>query len=106
MTPALEAVVAAVIWIESGGVATAKSGCYRGLMQVCTKWAHCAPDELYDPETNKREGTRLLLFWKRKAGGDWAKALAAYNCGWGGLKGKCGTGYAARVLTRAQKQSK
>ena len=34
--------------------------------------------------------------------GDWGKALAAYNCGWGGLRGTCGKHYAARVLRLAR----
>jgi len=71
-------------------------------MQVCTRWAHCTPDELYDPATNRREGERLLRYWYRQGGNDWGKALAAYNCGWNGLKGKCGTAYANRVLRLAR----
>ena len=71
-------------------------------MQVCTRYAHCKPDELYDPVINRREGERLLLYWYRKGGNDWSKGLAAYNCGWGGLKGKCGTAYANRVLRLAR----
>jgi len=71
-------------------------------MQVCTRYAHCTPDELYDPEINRREGERLLRYWYRHSHGDWGKALAAYNCGWGGLRGTCGTHYAARVLRLAR----
>jgi hypothetical protein len=71
-------------------------------MQVCTRWARCKPDELYDPEINRREGERLLRYWYRHSHGDWGKALAAYNCGWGGLHGTCGKHYAARVLRLAR----
>jgi soluble lytic murein transglycosylase-like protein len=100
--PGIEAIISAVIWVESRGVPTATHGCYRGLMQVCTRWAHCTPDELYNPEINRREGERLLRYWYRQGGNDWGKALAAYNCGWNGLKGKCGTAYANRVLRLAR----
>jgi hypothetical protein len=51
---------------------------------------------------NRREGIRLLRYWHGKAHGDWAFALAAYNCGWGGLKGKCGQGYARKVLMQVK----
>lgn len=104
MTPAytMDQVATAVEWVESGGNPKAVSGCYRGLMQVCTKWAHCQPDELFNPEINRREGRRILAYWLRKAKGDWAFALGAYNCGWNGLKGKCGTGYARAVLRRVK----
>ncbi len=56
----IDTVAAAVEQVESGGNPRAVRGCYRGLMQVCTRWAHCTPDELYNPEINRREGERLL----------------------------------------------
>lgn len=96
----IDTVAAAVEQVESRGNPRAVRGCYRGLMQVCTRWAHCTPDELWDPDINRREGKRILGYWLKKAKGDWAFALAAYNCGWAGLRGKCGTGYARRVLGR------
>lgn len=102
MTPGIEAIISAVIWVESRGVATAVNGCNRGLMQVCTRWAHCTPDQLYDPEINRREGERILRAWLRHAHGDWHRALAAYNCGRRGLDGKCGNTYARRVLRLAR----
>ena len=98
----IDTVAAAVEQVESGGDPQAVRGCYRGLMQVCTRWAHCKPDELFDPTVNRREGKRILGYWYRKAHGDWAFALAAYNCGWAGLRGECGTAYARRVLRRVR----
>ena len=98
----IDTVAAAVEQVESGGNPRAVRGCYRGLMQVCTRWAHCTPDELYNPEINRREGERLLRYWYRQGGNDWSKGLAAYNCGWGGLRGTCGKHYAARVLRLAR----
>lgn len=98
----VDTVAAAVEQVESGGNPRAVRGCYRGLMQVCTRWAHCTPDELFDPEINRREGKRILAYWYRKSGQDWAYALAAYNCGWNGLKGKCGMSYAKKVLRRVK----
>ena len=102
MTPGIEAIISAVIWIESRGVATAVNGCNVGLMQVCTRWTRATAAELRDPEINRREGERILRAWRRQAGGDWSRALAAYNCGWGGLRGRCGQSYAARVLRLAR----
>ena len=98
----LDTVAAAVEQVESGGDPRAVRGCYRGLMQVCTRWARVAPDELWDPATNRREGRRILAYWHGKSHGNWPYTLAAYACGWNGLAGKCGRGYAQRVLRVAK----
>lgn len=100
----LDNVVAAVEQVESGGAWWAKSsaGCI-GVMQICPQWAHVPRTWLWHPEINRQEGRRLLTYWHRKARGNWAFALAAYNCGWAGLKGQCGVGYARLVLSKARK---
>ena len=98
----IDTVAAAVEQVESGGNPRAVRGCYRGLMQVCTRWAHVPADDLFVPEVNRREGKRLLAYWYRKSRHDWAFALAAYNCGWAGLRGECGMGYARKVLRRVR----
>ena len=100
----IDAIAAAVEQVESRGQWWAKSGCHRGVMQVCTRWAKVAPAMLWIPEVNRREGKRLLLYWYGKAGGDWSRAIAAYNCGWRGLKGNCGKTYARRVLAALERQ--
>lgn len=101
--PNLDAVAAAVEYVESGGQWWARNGCHRGVMQVCTRWAHVPAAWLWYPEVNRAEGRRLLTYWWGKSGHRWAYALAAYNCGWRGLKGKCGTGYARAVLRKVLK---
>lgn len=100
----IDAIAAAVEQIESRGQWYAQSGCHRGVMQVCTRWAKVAPSMLWIPEVNRAEGRRLLLYWHRQANGDWSKALAAYNCGWRGLRNECGKTYARRVLAALEKQ--
>lgn len=99
----LDAIVAAVIHLESRGNpdVVSRDGCV-GLMQVHPRWSHFTHAQLLDPETNKSEGRRLLKYWLRRAHGSWPRALAAYNCGWRGLEGKCGTGYARRVCRMAE----
>lgn len=97
----IDTVAAAVEVVESGGNPHAVRGCHRGLMQVCTRWAQVDPDLLWDPATNRAEGRRILIYWYGRAHGDWSRALAAYNCGWNGLAGKCGGAYARRVLRAA-----
>lgn len=95
----LDTVAAAVEVVESQGQWWVESRAgNRGVMQVHPKWANVTPAMLWIPEVNRAEGRRLLTYWHHQAHGRWAFALAAYNCGWGGLKGKCGKGYARRVL--------
>ena len=67
----------------------------RGLMQITeetfewTQWRMgdtvTAYDDLFDPETNIRYGTRLLSLLLDEFGGE-AEALAAYHAGWGSVK--------------------
>lgn len=101
----INTVAAAVEQVESRGEWWAQRGCHRGVMQVCTKWAKILPARLWIPEDNRREGKRLLVYWHNKAHGNWWTALAAYNCGWAGLAGKCGKGYASKVLGIARKSN-
>ena len=100
----IDTVAAAVEQVESRGEWWAERGRYRGVMQVCTRWSKVPPAQLWIPDINRSEGKRLLLYWYSKSNHDWAYALAAYNCGWGGLAGKCGKGYAAKVLSVARRQ--
>lgn len=99
----IDTVAAAVEQVESGGQWYAERGCYRGVMQICTRWAHVPPAQLWIPEVNRSEGKRLLRYWLRKADGDWSRGIAAYNCGWGGLARSCGVGYARKVLREANR---
>ena len=94
----IDTVAVAIEHVESRGQWYAQRGCSRGVMQVCTQWAHVPPAQLWLPDVNRREGKRLLRYWLRKSGGDWSRAIAAYNCGFGGLARGCGVGYARRVL--------
>jgi soluble lytic murein transglycosylase-like protein len=99
---AVEQVAAAVEHVESRGHWYAKRGGCLGVMQVCPQWAHVPRAWLWLPEVNRAEGQRLLIYWLGKAHGHWLPALAAYNCGWNGLTGKCGTRYARRVMLRVR----
>lgn len=94
----IDTVAAAVEQVESRGEWWAQRGCHRGVMQVCTRWSKLDPARLWIPDDNRCEGRRLLAYWYRKGGHSWAFALAAYRCGWAGLRGQCGTGYARKVL--------
>lgn len=95
----IDTVAAAVEVVESGGqwYSVSKSGCV-GVMQVCPQWSKLPRNWLLIPWINRREGTRILFYWYKKSKGKWTYALAAYNCGYGGLKGRCGMGYARKVL--------
>lgn len=89
----------AVELVESRGQWWARSASgHRGVMQIHPRWAHVPAAQLWIPDVNRREGRRLLIYWHGRAHGDWWRALAAYRCGWGGLTGRCGGGYARRVL--------
>ena len=67
----------------------------RGLMQITeetfewVQWRMGDPDttyeDLFDPETNIRYGTRLLALLLDEFNGE-AEALAAYHAGWGSVK--------------------
>lgn len=67
----------------------------RGLMQITeetfewTQWkmgdTETVYDDLFDPETNIRFGTKLLSLLLEEFGGE-EEALAAYHAGWGSVK--------------------
>lgn len=67
----------------------------RGLMQITeetfewTQWrmgdTETVYEDLFDPETNIRFGTRLLALLLSEFGGE-EEALAAYHAGWGSVK--------------------
>jgi len=99
-----EPIRAAVEYVESRSdpLAVSSCGCV-GLMQVCPRWAIVPQQELFDQDTNRMEGARILAYWHKRANGNWRKALAGYRCGNGGLKGKCGRKYAAHVLRLARR---
>ncbi len=100
----VDTIAAAVEVVESRGEWWARSTSgNRGVMQVAPQWARVPAAQLWLPDVNRREGRRLLVYWYGKARGDWWNALAAYRCGWGGLSGKCGTGYARRVVAVAKR---
>jgi soluble lytic murein transglycosylase-like protein len=99
----LDQVLAAIEHVESRGnpAVVSRDGCV-GLMQVNPKWSKYTKAQLLDPATNRAEGRRLFLYWHHKAHYHWAFSIAAYRCGWGGLTGKCGTGYAKHVCKIAR----
>ena len=95
---------AAVEYVESNGnpCAVSSSGCI-GLMQVCPRWSLVSRDQLFDQDINRFEGVRILADNLYAAHGNWRRALAGYRCGGRGLRGKCGSVYARRVLALARK---
>lgn len=97
----IQAVAAQVEYMESRGNprVVSRDGCV-GLMQINPRWSKYTAEQLKDPETNRAEGLRLLRYWHKQARGSWLLTLAAYRCGWGGLEGKCGQGYARIILRR------
>jgi hypothetical protein len=103
MDVTVDTVAAAVEQVESRGEWYAERGCHRGVMQVCTRWSKKPAAQLWIPDINRQEGRRLLTYWHGKAHGDWWAAVAAYRCGWAGLAGNCGKGYASTVLRIARR---
>lgn len=97
----IQAVAAQVEYAESRGNPTvvSRDGCV-GLMQINPKWSKYTAEQLKDPAVNRAEGIRLLRYWYRQAKGSWLLTLAAYRCGWGGLKGQCGRGYSRAIIRR------
>ena len=97
----------AIEYAESGGDPWAKRGVCRGLWQVDSRWAsplvRKSPALLYDPETARAEGRRALRGWLRACGGDMTCALRGFRCGWAGVRGECGSSYAASVQSAASK---
>lgn len=93
----------AVEHVESRGRwdVVSPSGCV-GIMQVQPRYALVPRWALFLPSVNRAEGARMLAYWHRRSGGDWARALAGYRCGNAGLRGECGDAYARRVLALAK----
>ena len=88
--------VASVITIESGWNPNARSSAQcNGLMQVNS---HYVPGDLFDPETNIREGCRILRDCMNTYPDSLDHALTAYNCGIAGAKNKTTSGYATKVI--------
>ena len=92
----------AIAQVESGWNAAlvSRSGCV-GIYQIMPRYARSDRASLRDPTLGRLEAARQLAAWYRASGrgrhASWFRATAAYNCGWGGLRGTCGTGYARRV---------
>ena len=96
--------VAAVIQVESSWQPKAESKAGAcGLMQVIPKWnpkkdgSYYTCDELKDPETNIKVGTKALRWWMDRAKGDRELALCAYNAGYICFK-KMRYSYVKRVM--------
>jgi hypothetical protein len=102
--PPQQAIVRAIEEVESKGQwwVISKGGCV-GVMQICPKWSKYKRRDLLNPIINRMEGERMLTYWLGRSGQNMRKALAAYNCGNGGLKGKCGASYAIKVINVARK---
>ena len=81
--------VAAIIQVESSWYPKAVSEAGAcGLMQVIPKWnpkkngTLYTCDELKDPETNIKAGTKALRWWLDRSRGNVPLALCAYNAGY------------------------
>ena len=55
--------------------------------------------EICRPDVNLELGVKHLSDLVKRAGGDYTKALAAYNAGWGGKDSPVGLAYASSVLS-------
>lgn len=96
--------VAAVIQVESSWYPKAESEAGAcGLMQVIPKWnpkddgTLYTCEELKDPKTNIKAGTKALRWWMDRAKGDVPLALCAYNAGYTCFK-KMRHSYVDRVM--------
>ena len=105
---------AAIEHVESRGHTLAVSGAgARGLWQVMPAWSRVPAWALHVPAVGRWEGCRILRRWRRRARARCAwegrgcrvevRALAAYNAGGAGLRGRSrrGMDYALAVLARA-----
>lgn len=95
--------VAAVMWLESRGDATAIGpGGSVGLMQIMPKEAGFSwrptQQELLDPATNLFWGSRILATVIHQSHGDLFNALAAYNGGWEQVDNRRPRTYATLVM--------
>lgn len=87
--------VASVITIESHWDPNARSSAQcNGLMQVNS---HFVGGDLFDPETNIREGCKILRDCMNAYPESLEHALTAYNCGIAGAKNKSTSSYATKV---------
>lgn len=87
--------VASVITIESHWDPNARSSAQcNGLMQVNS---HYVGGNLFDPETNIREGCKILRDCMNAYPESLEHALTAYNCGIAGAKNKSTSSYATKV---------
>lgn len=97
----------AIEHLESGDNPWAKRGMCRGLWQVDARWAsplvRKAPALLYDRAVAREEGRRALAGWVKACGGDLTCGLRGFRCGWAGVRGECGSKYAAAVQTSAKR---
>lgn len=95
---------AALVHAESRGVPWVKNGPCMGLWQVNYRFASPLvrryPALLYLPPIGQAEGRLALAYWRRQCRGRMRCALAAYTCGWSGVRGTCGGGYADGILAR------
>jgi len=96
--------VAAVIQVESSWHPKAESEAGAcGLMQVIPKWnpkkdgSLYTCEELKDPETSIKAGTKALRWWMDRAKDDIPLALCAYNAGYTCFK-KMRHSYVDRVM--------
>ena len=106
---------AAIEHVESRGhtLAVSRTGA-RGLWQVMPAWSRVPAPLLHVPAVGRWEGCRILRRWERRARARCAwegrgcrpmvRALAAYNAGAAGLRGRSAEGmnYARAVLARTQ----
>ena len=95
--------VRSITWHESRGnpAAVSPAGAV-GLMQVMPAWSKVPRWALFVPYVNRAEGCRILARWRKRAGGNLSVALAAYNGGNVGLRGRCQAcqAYARGVIER------
>lgn len=88
--------VASVITIESHWDPNARSSAQcNGLMQVNS---HYVGGDLFDPETNIKEGCKILRDCMNAYPESLEHALTAYNCGIAGAKNKLTSSYATDVI--------
>ncbi|MBU0703930.1 MAG: lytic transglycosylase domain-containing protein [Chloroflexi bacterium] len=91
--------VAALIWKESRGRATAQGPAGAvGLMMVMPFPWRPSPEELADPWTNLFWGARALAHTIRDGNGDLYYSLAAYNGSWEQIHLRVTRRYAASIL--------
>lgn len=97
----------AIEYAESRGEPWTKRGGCMGVWQVNPAYAsplvRKAPALLYDPDVGRAEGRRALRGWLKPCGGEMTCALRGYRCGWAGVRGECGSRYAAAVQGLAKR---